>query len=745
MLKLTLNPESEGVEHTFKKSVISIGDGLLHEVDLGLPGESLQKVHVKVMEEEGKTVVINVANDPFVSLNKVPFGKKVVKEGDLLQIGRTVIRIDHIEEKKEPKSVSYPEVEVATPTEPPPQIIDFEEPTEIEEETFSQPTEDEVEEEEEFLHEIDEIETTTAIPKQKKSRSWAILVSTLILLFTLASFAAGVFYFRMSDRIIAEQKLVAEAVADLSMALTHAKIQHITPSKLNWSDPDFLRNNLVQVLSPKHKSFAELDSQGQLKDFPYLIRIYTELDLKQFIIIAQPTPTFFQRIIFKPSIVLDSHSMEIRKIGDIRLINRLLANQTPLDETTSLDVSNIIRDGTLIPLIELNDSTNGFIPPKTHALIRPNAVGYVYNAPRYYPFGEDLMTKAVALKENTRNSYEVGLLQYEIEAFSQFPDIILYTTKGLQQANFLVATLSVNQNGEFTNSHLLMNEKYQEISALPNSLYPASKSPEIQKESLLAESNLKNSTNPLQKLKLNPSHPLQLRLSSLVAEREKSLQEISDEIEPLIHQHTHGYVPDFHHQVQQLLLKYEQVDQEIQAKINKNIRTLYREYSTMPMTEFIAYINGSGMEGYFEDFLSHRKRRYGDNLISAEEIQELMRRIELSRNLLELERHVVATSEVLTLDNLPDTELLTKHQNQLHSKALQKLSNLLFSSESSIYYSPPQPANRIAVNHILKTAWVTDQDEFEFFVKEYDNIFEDPPENEEDEEEQLEVPFYTTL
>src|SRR5262249_34833759 len=93
MIKLTLSPDSQPVTRVFSKNLIIIGNAS-SDCDITLPEEFLEPVHVKIMEEGGHYLIVNQANDPFVTLNGIPFGKKTLRNKDVIQIGRTTIRFE---------------------------------------------------------------------------------------------------------------------------------------------------------------------------------------------------------------------------------------------------------------------------------------------------------------------------------------------------------------------------------------------------------------------------------------------------------------------------------------------------------------------------------------------------------------------------------------------------------------------------------------------------------------------------
>src|SRR5436189_52185 len=90
MIRLIVNPDKQPHLMTFDKEVIIIGSA--QDADLVLKGEKLEKAHVKIERQANNYLIFNQANDPFVTLNGLPFGKKILKSEDLIQIGNTQIR-----------------------------------------------------------------------------------------------------------------------------------------------------------------------------------------------------------------------------------------------------------------------------------------------------------------------------------------------------------------------------------------------------------------------------------------------------------------------------------------------------------------------------------------------------------------------------------------------------------------------------------------------------------------------------
>ena len=109
MIKLTLNPDQKSKVITLDKEVVVIGHPNGENVDLPLDAPGIQQKHVVIEEQNDRFVVFNVANDPFTSLNGLPFGKKPLKNFDRIEIGEHTIQFEFVEEDSVPVQENDPE------------------------------------------------------------------------------------------------------------------------------------------------------------------------------------------------------------------------------------------------------------------------------------------------------------------------------------------------------------------------------------------------------------------------------------------------------------------------------------------------------------------------------------------------------------------------------------------------------------------------------------------------------------
>lgn len=842
MIRLTIQTESQEETLTFDKPEVTLGCG--SEADIPLPDEGLERVHVKILNQDGRYTVINIANDPFVTINSLPFGKKVIRPQDILQIHQTMIRfegpaygaqpykpqqtanrnssenieslaqtskgiqsrhrieaaidrkisvaqssdslvdneIDDLireaemlagdddnstiesiiaEEEDELQDILDEEIslarpeEVGAPLEVAPSMPAQKEPngTPHEQQEALLPSKTHAHEDS-YVYDLEEEGSPSNSEQEGKEgqeergwTSWNFFFIVLVAIATIAVVIAAGAYIALGDRSYSEQMTAAEGVADVAMALTYAQVHHIKPQKQNWSDPEFIKNNLSPVLSPEFPTFANIDNQGQFTDCPYILRIYTSTDLSEFLVIAQPEPSLLQWLIPKTAIVIDSKLMEMRTVHDIKGLNRLLLHVNALDKTNMQEISELVRQGTLIPLSTLaNKRENpGFAPPKALSFIRPGAENLIYNAPRYYQFGESVLKRAMSLLYTLGNSHEVVRLKQELDELSNFPDLVLYSTQGLQKAldaqkalatlaphnKFLTGYLSFSSKGNLTSTHLLLNEEPP----------ASSQSAIVEKDPLFnltpsgtqvasGDHNVSRMVNaptvPALKFDrgIDRNHPLFLRLTSLAKARQQALKPISDQMIELLNNHTEQSMMQFTSKFGELWSRYKAVEKEQREKVTEGMKKLYSEYD-IPLAQFASYVSVVGLEAVAKTGLASHAAQ-GGMKYSADQINQQLQKIQKAEDFAALENSAKEAYDMMSLNNFPDSEKLIIYQNQMRVVTLERLRAFIL--------APPQvdnpPAfnedNRAILARILQIVWVNDPEEYDYYMREYEARMEMP-------------------
>ncbi|MGZ3633132.1 MAG: FHA domain-containing protein, partial [Parachlamydiaceae bacterium] len=770
MIKLTLTPYTQPIAYIFEKKSVIIGKvsdtGI--SPDIALSQSNLADIHVKIEFRDPHFIAFNVAGDPFTTLNELPFSKKILHNGDLLQIGSSLFQFEgysHSEGEEmatEPmqsnKDTSlleiltdkmesiYEKAPLPTYTPLPDEPFDLDAamrdleemllensqhsstdmilpseyavPTQNEKTQKSRLSDTEIEalliEVSQLENDLNVVEAQVDLPEEKLHQTleftptsqnhpipvlvelssqenadskipqiierkksikddfnseqedenftpskkldtpikslinWNSFLTGITTFLLLILVVISCLYIAISDRNDEEEIKAAQAVADVAMALNFAQINQSYPQNQNWSDSDFLKHNLKAILAPSYPPLANVDTHGNLQNTSYILRIYTGKDLNHFLIIAQPRPSLLQWIKPKAAITVDSSFMELRKITDLKTLNRMLVNPT-LDTSNSTSIAHLVNLGDLIPLVELKKyhPHSGFDLPKALAYAHPGAENFIYNAARYYPLGESLMKKAIALYESDDDGHGLMPLIDEIDRFTRFPNIVLYSSSGLQVAQkgqkalatffpkypFIHAYLQVDPHNFSVNSHLLMGEPIDGLISLDESsedfknMKKSKKSTKkasvldspVSSEKLLEflemlymeemghtqKSIESNETSAIPKnahsnnTEIDPNHPLYYKLIAIYKTREQKLKPINEKIDYEKSQHH----LDSSKNLSALKIEYELTSKHWLKKSIKLISELQQEYASMPITQFMEYVKAAGMEPFVGEHL----------------------------------------------------------------------------------------------------------------------------------------------
>lgn len=799
MIKLIITSDNAtAVTRRFDQSSIIIGGEHALHADLKLSGQSLHDRHIQITQQiennKKKFFITNLANDPFVTLNNLPFGKQPVYGNDLIQVGDISIRFEY--EAEQPEDLSDSKKSIQNPLDeelssrhvenlenmdlkkrkvPPSESMftsmlgkgssesypftqnislpTFEKlnPTIGSSSSTSNPK---LSLKDYYLSEYDDDETVTEMPRASLSKniftpqlakSWRSFLTIFASFLGAMVLAGSLVYLWVSDQTEEEEMKAARGVADIAMSLTYAQLKHIQPQNQNWSYPEFIKNNLTAILAPKYISMAEVDGHGQFANCPYMLRIYTSNDLSQFLVIAQPAPSLLQWLIPKASIVVDSRVMEMRKINDLKALNRLIVNSNNLDGSTN-EISNLVKQGELIPLASLisKAENQGLAPPKALGLMRPGAENFIYNAPRYYLLGENILNTSMELVEKFAGMKEVNMLQQELASLQKFPDFVLYSSSGIQQAlqaqralttlvpkdKFLIAYLQLNAHGKIANTHLLMDDNSSDVALVDKSkgilndaIERSITTPNFAPDSTYPLYPESSSDAPLQyngSYDIDTEDPLFMQLKAISSFRQSILKPVSDEIIDLLRKHTLMAQPDFDQHFAKLQQRYIETDREQQTKIFKKFIAITHENAYLPAAKFLEFIQASDLKVLFQKYLSSLRQQYPDHQISDEQVEKQLKQIQESKTWQDLELYVSQASQLLQFDRMSDEVRLVAFQNTTRSIVTQKLNQFILSSTEALPADAFAPDYLQTLTNILKSVWITDPDTHDFYIAEFE-------------------------
>ncbi|MFI0434169.1 MAG: hypothetical protein ACH350_00390 [Parachlamydiaceae bacterium] len=784
MIRLTVNAQSNPEIHLFNQSTILIGADDQH-ADLVLTGSHIEPIHLKIITEKNVSFLINYTNDPFVSLNGLSFGKKRLNCGDLITIDQNTLLFETIDsplsEQKEdnaPTSVASLKTECEIPgtsllcthsliqDSPCPSFsLPFENevgplhPQDVQKTSLEhylndlkpkdEPSKDssmlkEKKEEDrrkmislkdDYLKDLDDdhqFQESDPFNKEQSHlyQAWKLILLFIFSLLTISGGVGSIIYLTLSDKTDAQETKAAQGVADVAMALMYAQINHLKPHNHNWSDVDFLKNNLQMVLPDPPSYASQIDAQGQFNCCPYSLRIYTSSDLSHFLLIAQPAPNLFNWLIPQSLIVVDSHLMELRILKDVRGLNRLLANPNPLDGANGKEITSLIKQEEVIHLAKLaHDSGHqDFAPPKNLAAIRPGAENFIYNAPRYYRLGHNIIQKSITLATSKGSSQEVTALKEEIESLSYLNDFVLYSDQGKKSASLvrqgltlfapsdklLYGYLLFNAQGKIFQVYLLKEAEEREQSSSVSEL----------KDQELVALNTSSETNfstPLTKKEkkngaIDSNHPIYIQLNSLIIAREHELKPLIIALENLANQELQFPKAQFQFEFQNLSHTYLMTNAKHKQALREALDKLYHQYEEMPITQFILFVKALNLEELIQ--------QEGNALTTIDEncqqnMELLLTYIDNSKSLTELDNLVDIAGSWLNFDYIKDPDELIRYQNLFRNHLLEQLEKYLLSQKKHFLVKVD---DREILHHILTQERLIKPEEKEFFLQEFDEM-----------------------
>lgn len=751
MIKLVITSDkTQPATRSFDQASIIIGGEHSPVADLKLQGLGLQDKHVQIgrqgQEDLPNYTIVNLANDPFVTLNNLPFGKQIIYSNDVVRIGDVSLRF---------------ESDVAHEHSP-----DLDEPTDTEGKTgdnraVQQPIASvkkganapKLSLKDYYLSEYDDDsdspikrkDSTTNGLSNQIAKSWRAFLTLFAAFIGIAAVIASLFYLWISDQSGEEELRASRGVADVAMALTYAHFKNIQPQNQNWTYPDFIKNNLNAILAPEHIPLADFDAHGQFSNSPYMLRIYTSSDLSYFLVIAQPSPSLMQWLLPKASIVIDSRAMEMRKIVDLKALNRLIVNANNLDGVNANEIYNTVKQGELIPLSHLGSIKNnqGFIPPKALGLIRPGAENLIYNAPRYYVLGETVLKLSLHLVEKPTGSREVSLLQNDLTALLKLPNLVLYSSEGIQHAllaqralaalapddKFLIAYVQMNNRGKIANSHLLMDDTPNDIGIDgKNSTFFAERDAIVRhedensfsKETTSAAEENEEDSGMTGSDTHDQKDPLYLQLNAVSLTRQAALKPFAEEMIELVKKETFSTQAGFSQQFDESKRLFEQTDKEQEAKIFAKFDELLKENIHLSASKFVELIQQTNLTPVFRAYLQQISLHLPADAASEDEIEKKLKEIKQSASWSELEERMTQTNKWLQFSHLPNEIRLIALQNKARLVTTQKLNEFILASGNTNEAIDFNDERLVSLINILNAAWITDPDTHDFYIAEFE-------------------------
>lgn len=774
--RLVFRKGSRADKRTFDKDTVILGRGR-EEIEGTCLGElDLENEHLIIKSEEGMLTVINQAADPFVTLNDLPFGRKKLRQDDKLFIEDVEIEVSLVEkdspparEKPSQPAQSEPVKAAAKAAEPARPILSEDlddllqqvnnlgnkklEPKPVKKTEVKKTEQKEVEvkrepappplpaSEEKEPEEQEELAESPYFPTGRW-RSW--LISGMFAFLILVG-AFGTFYLTYSERNDAEEFLAAQELADVAMAFSYAQIHDTVPPNQNWANRDFIHDNLEKVLG-RETDLPEINPQGRFKDLPYQLRVYTGPN--RYLVMAQPVPSFWQWSIPKETIVIDSSLMDIRKITDVKQLNRLLAVPTPLEGENGEQVSVFIAQASVIPLKQLAkvvDKRN-FRPTREIIEVNPSSVQYLYNAPRYFRLTQLMLdtAKDIASATGAKEQDAIKQLMTEKQKLSRLKGLVYYSTlpeadskkvlttlkEVFPQETLIMSQLAFDQTGEeLLNSYLVESdtpaEQVEEVCAEGVCEAPE---PVIEEEiELTPDGDEEELEEEEVEMSFTPTGNLSQQLRNLSTERRENLRPIGDEMIYLIQQHIQSPISDFNERAAALLKQFETIDLSEQSYLQFALLDFYQQYvideQILSHDEFQSLARTAGIASFVPPQESEREQWVEQEPIEAIEqtIDQQLYQVKTAESLNALDRAVEAALALNKKLHDVGPEEQTRRSKQIRMEAIRNLEQLLFGSDTLLTSKEFSQDKRPVLVTILNRLELDDSQRI-YYLSEFDYV-----------------------
>lgn len=665
--------------YQFDQAQILVGMG----GDLVLPEEELGSEHLAIAWKDGHYVIENKAHDYKCLINGKPFWKKQLQDNDKVQIGHSEFIFQKLSDclfLKEEKGKEKLAQKIRT--------LD------------------------EILHASHPAPKNPMPPPKVNSSYWHLFILALSCVLLFAVLFSTTFYITIRERAEVERIFAARGLADIALILMAAKEQGKEPPFKNWLDPTFLKEIGQQIL-PKDSLYEWIDSEGQFLEASYILRLYSDADFERFLLIAQPKANKLQSILQKSTLVVDSKNMIIKEFWKVRDLNRLLISSSGFEGIIKTEIAELIQKAESMPLeaLEKGKEKWGFKTPDELAMLDPEALYPIYNAPRYYLLSEPIVDQADKAARNPHNQAFKEQLDQMVKNLTRRHQI-LYSTKGIEsvigarkvfakKGDLLLGYLQLSPEGKIEESHLLMpNQRSWSIGAYHHQALISDDTPKEAKSSL---------------------HPFHEILPELLKKRESFLQPPAVTLIDLIQSHLQNpdllFFTHFHNHLEH----FKEKSQDAQIELDQSLKELFEKYvldeKTLDLNQFLSILDEHRIDLGLNEDPEIFERFYDESIAFEVHLNHLFEMIERAEDLDSLDSLVLVANDLLNQKEGPDSRLSWK--KHLKMLCIRKLETLLWQPE----LEPTEEGDSFDIQwkiaRILKNGYINDAEGRTFYLSHF--------------------------
>ncbi|MDF2577226.1 MAG: hypothetical protein K0S74_710 [Chlamydiales bacterium] len=557
--------------------------------------------------------------------------------------------------------------------------------------------------------------------RQQKIRM--MLLVTLVVSFFGASLLGA--YLHYSQKYGEQKLLISQSLVDIGMGLLSAKLQGQLALPENQPvTVEFIRSELKTLLPYPYQILSPINNATGLDTPGYKCNIHYSSDFSQFIIFAKPEKEIAATILSKPGYIVDSNSMLLYEIHDLGAWKKLFKSKPKLEDVRS-DVVKLLANALIVP-IEALDPDNRQLGLKTpleaaEETNNNNTRYYLYNAPKFYQLGAEIIEKAALLGQGEKYQQDIDLLKTKLQTFSSFRHYILYSSQGPTLAVDAYKGLKQYFPGvEFLFGYVELNSTHGRIDTAK--LIDITDSATVLS---FTHSNNSKSGNP----QYNSNNSLLKQLKGIVDNRKIAIERINQQIKILIDQNEVDPVVDFDVQFNTLRQEQQKILDEENSKVAQRIQLMYETYSMSPLhlVELYTAIHELSLD---ELVLESTKVLLKDNYETAAGSLVIDKDNIADRSFQKIERATDFTELNQAVDQLfqdIDSSSIDPFQknvinNLLKNKVLDKVSAFILTPQDQSQNKPLVQDQHDLLDEVLQKVGINASEERSFYLSEFDYL-----------------------
>lgn len=562
--------------------------------------------------------------------------------------------------------------------------------------------------------------------QQAKKKEKIRFLSTLLLSIVFIAVINVGLYKHFSEKYSVEESDVSRILSEMAMVI---KSSQNTDNDILKSGPiaiDTIQDNLKYIETSSYQLLSEFSN---LKDFTspgYEIFVKFSNQFDRFVLVAQPNSSLMASILSKPALFVDGQNMELFSFSkNLVALDALKLRDQILTDEQVISLEDLKKKSEQVPLLQLNKTIEyGFAAPIDLEIVADKAGYKIYNAPRFFLFTNQVVSKLAALGRGEIYKRDIEELDEKLKVLANFDQLVLYASQGAPMAlnaykglkkyfpqyKFYIGYLEINAtNGRVRSARLVPQNDLMQAEA------SITKDDSIVPVDLGLKEGIKR------------ENFFYKELSSLIQSKEAKLQKITDEINALASRFVSSTEFKSNESYKELEENYSVSNRQADVEISTKIQELYDSSPELNDQKILfrvidqLHINylvptaikktDSGMVNQISDQLS------------AEKVTELLADFHQISDWELLKKTCDTIYQILNSGNINASDEFYFRKN-FKEQLLTKLESLILTPIQEGSAHDIQKIDKSSIQNLLHMADVDSQEEQNFYLEEFDKLYE---------------------